>query len=544
MTPWFEDPRPNHRKSSETLLVAADSVAGDGASLASANHMRWAAIAFVAAASANFIATPRCIAVRADVHMSDADAILIEAPLASIHHKALTPRWVKFINSALEESAVASVVAFVLIDIGSAATLLAAIIALNVHVPSNFALAFALSKSVRIPRLALDASGAALLARRWPSLAAVRVTLMIDAATRASARLSRSATRLLPSARRSSDTSQVHARRNDKLDRVSNEVRRLTDQFGLAYMAAKNVIGPMSILLTYAALQTCGGSLAPLLERVGGASTRNLGRAAARVALASTASTLLFPAVVMGAAWLGPLLERARVRALGTGSTKATPVMRKQVGPSMSSMPSRHDQQRASALAPSRRALLRAAAAAAPFALGRRGGAVELKDQGSATGGSLLDTAYAFVGDWLTEHPAPMWIVNNPLKRWVTTKAAGDYDRAVAQATLREILAKDDVVLFSATYCPFSLAAKRTLADQGIAFQTIEWNTRGDGPALVAELGALTGRTSIPHIWVGGEYIGGLNDGLGTATAPGLRPLIVAGGLRPALDKAAKRPRK
>ena len=137
-----------------------------------------------------------------------------------------------------------------------------------------------------------------------------------------------------------------------------------------------------------------------------------------------------------------------------------------------------------------------------------------------------------------------MWMVNNPLKRWVTTKAAGDYDQVVVQATLQEILAKDDVVVFSATYCPFSLAVKRTLADQGVSFQSIEWNTRDDGPALVAELGALTGRTSIPHIWVGGEYIGGFNDGLGTAAAPGLRPLIAAGGLRPLLEKASKRPRE
>ncbi len=54
------------------------------------------------------------------------------------------------------------------------------------------------------------------------------------------------------------------------------------------------------------------------------------------------------------------------------------------------------------------------------------------------------------------------------------------------------------------------------------------------GAALVAELGEITGRTSIPHIWIGGESIGGFNDG-----TPGLRPLIASGGLRPALERAA-----
>ena len=97
-----------------------------------------------------------------------------------------TPTWVKQVNAALETCPVATVLAFVLIDIGSACTLLAALVALKVNVPSDFVLAYAICKgALRVPRLALDASGAALLARRWPSLAAVRVSLMIDAAARA-----------------------------------------------------------------------------------------------------------------------------------------------------------------------------------------------------------------------------------------------------------------------------------------------------------------------------------------------------------------------
>ena len=126
--------------------------------------------------------------------------------------------------------------------------------------------------------------------------------------------------------------------------------------------------------------------------------------------------------------------------------------------------------------------------------------------------------------------------------RWVTTQVAGEYDVAKTRETLRQLLASDDVVIFSATYCPFSLAAKRTLQDLGIPYHAFEWNLREDGSALVAELGALTGRTSIPHIWVDGEYIGGFNDGI-PGTAPGLRPLIASGGLFTALDAAAQQRR-
>ena len=95
------------------------------------------------------------------------------------------PCWANRINSALELAPMATVVAFIMIDIGSAAILLSILMALNIRVPSDFALAYTVCKgALRVPRLALDASGAALLARHWPALASIRVSLMIDAATR------------------------------------------------------------------------------------------------------------------------------------------------------------------------------------------------------------------------------------------------------------------------------------------------------------------------------------------------------------------------
>ena len=39
-----------------------------------------------------------------------------------------------------------------------------------------------------------------------------------------------------------------------------------------------------------------------------------------------------------------------------------------------------------------------------------------------------------------------------------------------------------------------------------------------DGKALRSELGQLVGRTSVPAIWINGEFIGGCNDGPGLMT--------------------------
>jgi glutaredoxin 3 len=146
--------------------------------------------------------------------------------------------------------------------------------------------------------------------------------------------------------------------------------------------------------------------------------------------------------------------------------------------------------------------------------------------------------AYDAIGAWLVQHPAPMVLVNNPLKRWVTFKAAGNYDQPKVRAELLSLIHDHDVVVISATYCPFSFAVKQALAAEGLLFTAVEWNTLPEGSALVAELGSLYGRTSIPAVFIGGEYVGGCNDGMGPAS-PGIRPLIANGLLDAALEKCS-----
>ena len=44
-------------------------------------------------------------------------------------------------------------------------------------------------------------------------------------------------------------------------------------------------------------------------------------------------------------------------------------------------------------------------------------------------------------------------------------------------------------------------------------YEVIELNEVSDGYALRAELAEKTGRTSVPALFVGGEFLGGCNDG-------------------------------
>lgn len=41
----------------------------------------------------------------------------------------------------------------------------------------------------------------------------------------------------------------------------------------------------------------------------------------------------------------------------------------------------------------------------------------------------------------------------------------------------------------------------------------VELDEVADGPALRAEMGGLVGRTSVPAVWIGGQFVGGCNDG-------------------------------
>ena len=47
----------------------------------------------------------------------------------------------------------------------------------------------------------------------------------------------------------------------------------------------------------------------------------------------------------------------------------------------------------------------------------------------------------------------------------------------------------------------------------GAKYSVVELNEVADGYALRAELAEKTGRTSVPALYVGGQFVGGCNDG-------------------------------
>ena len=122
-------------------------------------------------------------------------------------------------------------------------------------------------------------------------------------------------------------------------------------------------------------------------------------------------------------------------------------------------------------------------------------------------------------------------------KQGVADIVAGDYDREAQQASIQTFVEGNLVAMYSFTTCPFCRKAKDFLEEKSIPYEAIELDLLegNEGNEIRAELGRRTGRTSVPSIFIGGEYIGGCNDG------PGLLPLARENGgegLSALLEKA------
>eukprot|EP01083_Nonionella_stella_P117843 351578_1 len=67
--------------------------------------------------------------------------------------------------------------------------------------------------------------------------------------------------------------------------------------------------------------------------------------------------------------------------------------------------------------------------------------------------------------------------------------------------------------LFTTSSCPFCVRAIALMKETGATYKEIQLDRDSEGSAIRAELKVRTGKTSVPSIWIGGEWVGGLNDG-------------------------------
>lgn len=67
------------------------------------------------------------------------------------------------------------------------------------------------------------------------------------------------------------------------------------------------------------------------------------------------------------------------------------------------------------------------------------------------------------------------------------------------------------VEMYSIEYCPFCNAAKALLKNKGIDYVNHDLSDLPDRE-LRAKITELSGRTTVPQIWIDGQHIGGCTD--------------------------------
>ena len=101
------------------------------------------------------------------------------------------------------------------------------------------------------------------------------------------------------------------------------------------------------------------------------------------------------------------------------------------------------------------------------------------------------------------------------LKQFLADIAAGEYDATAVNRQIDDLIETNPCVMFSFTSCPYCIKAKSVLIDElGANVKVIELDIDlAVGYPIRAELGRRTGRTSVPSVWIGGQFVGGCSDG-------------------------------
>jgi glutaredoxin 3 len=84
------------------------------------------------------------------------------------------------------------------------------------------------------------------------------------------------------------------------------------------------------------------------------------------------------------------------------------------------------------------------------------------------------------------------------------------------------------ILMYSTRVCPYCIRAEQLLARKGIASDQIEKIRVDDHPEKREEMVRLTGRRTVPQIFIGDRHIGGFDDLSELDAADELDPLLKA----------------
>ncbi|KAL7534521.1 hypothetical protein ACHAXR_009739 [Thalassiosira sp. AJA248-18] len=114
---------------------------------------------------------------------------------------------------------------------------------------------------------------------------------------------------------------------------------------------------------------------------------------------------------------------------------------------------------------------------------------------------------------------------------------AGEYDYAEIQNKIEEAVKSAPCVMFTWEASPACKKAIKYLDIAGASYKIVRLDDPwSEGNPIRAELGKKVGRSSVPSIFMGGEYVGGFDGGVGD-DSPGILEMAFKGTLREKLQE-------
>jgi peptide-methionine (S)-S-oxide reductase len=118
-----------------------------------------------------------------------------------------------------------------------------------------------------------------------------------------------------------------------------------------------------------------------------------------------------------------------------------------------------------------------------------------------------------------TTNPAaqqyPMGASSSTLNKMASSASSAP---SAASSTIESLITTHPVVIFSKSYCPYCRSAKNDISKAGKEVadfadpHIVELDHIQDGPAIQSALAALTGRQTVPNVFIGGKNAGGGDD--------------------------------
>ncbi|WCJ43531.1 Glutaredoxin family protein [Euphorbia peplus] len=81
-----------------------------------------------------------------------------------------------------------------------------------------------------------------------------------------------------------------------------------------------------------------------------------------------------------------------------------------------------------------------------------------------------------------------------------------------ASAFVQDVINSQRIVIFSKSYCPYCLRAKRIFSELNEKPYVVELDLRDDGGQIQYVLLDLVGRHTVPQVFLNGKHIGGCDD--------------------------------